>query len=74
MSDVVRCRKWLREYPDAGAAAEAASVPDLVLNKAITECHNVTGIRGSYVLEKTGVDEVDAFRSLLLGLLRNSRQ
>lgn len=67
-------RKWLKEYPNSGPAEEAGKLPDAALGKAVLECENLTCIRGSYFLGTVGVPEVDAFRQLLVNLLKASRQ
>ena len=67
-------RKWLAEYPEAGPAKEAAKLPDTSLSKAVLACDNLCAIRGAFFLAKVGIDDIDAFRSILIELLKSNRQ
>ena len=67
-------RKWLAEYPEAGAAKEASKLTDTSLTKAVLTCDNLCAIRGAFFLAKVGIDDIDAFRTILIELLRTNRQ
>jgi len=67
-------RNWLSNFPAAGAAAQAASLGNGALQKAVLECDNLRCIRGTYMLAKTGDPQIDEFRDVILGLLTNNRQ
>mmetsp|Transcript_4694 Transcript_4694/g.11742 ORF Transcript_4694/g.11742 Transcript_4694/m.11742 type:complete len:420 (+) Transcript_4694:132-1391(+) len=67
-------RKWLLEFPDAGAASQLGAAPDTALHGAALKCPTVRCIRGSYLLRRTGLEEVDRYRELLLGLLEEKPQ
>lgn len=67
-------RKWLANFPEAGAASQLGTAPDPALHSAIIKCSNIRGIRGSYLLAATGAEDVDKFREVLLGLLLDKPQ
>lgn len=72
--NMANIRQWLQDYANGGSAKEAAFLTDRALHDAVLQGGDVVCIRRMYMTCKTGSPTIDAFRSLVVDLLKDKEQ